>query len=148
LPKDVNLTLVDEELGTTRCMRTTSGYRFRLSPGVSQRRFRVEAAPAAAGMLKITGLMAGNGRGMSRTLTCNLSSDASVDVVIKPASGGRAVRRIAEGVTRSAGLNQFVWDCRDDGGNPVPAGLYLCEVRATGNDGQVVKAAAVLMVAR
>lgn len=148
LPKDVNLTLVDEETGATRRMRTCSGYQFRMAPGTDSRRFRIESSPDTQGTLRIAGLTAAASRGGSRTLTCTLSDDASVDVLIKPATGGQVVRIVANGLTRAAGLNQFVWDCRDEDGKPVPAGVYMCEVRATGDDGQVVKAATVLMVAR
>jgi len=148
LPKDVNLALVDEETGARRFMRTCSGYRFRLASGAAARGFRIEAVPAGAGVLRISGLSASGGRGGSRTISCSLSTGASVDVAIKSATGSRAVRRVASGATRAAGLNQFVWDCRDEGGAPTPAGVYLCEVHATGDDGQVAKAVAVLMVAR
>jgi len=148
LPKDVSLTLVDEETGVRRSMRTSSGYQFRMASGTAVRRFRVEAGVAAQGVLRVSGLTAGPGRGGSRTITCSLSSGGSVDVTVTPAAGGRPVRRIARGLTRAAGLAQFVWDGRDEGGARVPSGVYLCEVRATGEDGQVAKAVTVLTVAR
>lgn len=148
LPKDVNLTLVDEETGAKRFMRTSSGYQFRLGTGKQSRRFKVETVPAGQGVLRITGLTTSGGRSGSRTISCNLSSSANVDVVLKSSAGSRVIRKVAVGATRGAGLNSFVWDCRGEDGAPAPAGLYLCEVRATGDDGQVVKAVTVLTVAR
>jgi hypothetical protein len=148
LPKDTNLVLIDLETGSSRSLRTSSSYRFRMASGSIARRFKLQAAPAGRGILRINGLSIGGGRSVSRTITCNLSGSANVDVVIKTASDGNVVRSIAQGTSRAAGLNQFVWDCRTDSGKPAPSGAYICEVRATGDDGQVVKAMAVSMVAR
>jgi hypothetical protein len=44
---------------------------------------------------------------------------------------GRIVRRLAAG-ERAAGVFTLAWDLRDDGGRPVPAGLYFVRLAAGG----------------
>jgi agmatine/peptidylarginine deiminase len=44
---------------------------------------------------------------------------------------GRLVRRLVDG-ERPAGSTEIVWDARDDGGRPVPSGVYFFRLRAAG----------------
>ena len=38
---------------------------------------------------------------------------------------GRLIRKLVDGILISKGLNDFMWDARDDNGNAVPAGIYF-----------------------
>lgn len=49
---------------------------------------------------------------------------------------GRVVRTLEPGRSFPAGAHQLAWDGRDDGGNPVAAGVYLVRMKA-GSDVQV-----------
>ena len=52
-------------------------------------------------------------------------------------SGGRSVRKVAEGPFR-AGEHRFVWDGRDDGGGEVASGVYICRLEVRG-EGTLVR---------
>ena len=68
--------------------------------------------------------------------------EADVEIVFYNLAG-RPVRRLRLPGQR-AGMNEAVWDGRDEQGRPVPPGVYLCRVTATTGRGsfEVVKAAA------
>ena len=59
-----------------------------------------------------------------------LVSVAEVDLSIYNL-GGQRVARLARGA-RSAGTHSVVWDGRDDRGQPVGSGIYLCRLEAGG----------------
>ena len=46
-------------------------------------------------------------------------------------AGGRLVRGLLRGPMR-AGPHEVGWDCLDDAGHPVPAGLYLARLTSDG----------------
>jgi Zn-dependent metalloprotease len=48
-------------------------------------------------------------------------------------AGGRIVRTLAKG-PRSAGVQELVWDGRDDAGHAVPSGVYYYRVQANGQE--------------
>ena len=68
--------------------------------------------------------------------------EADVEIVFYNLAG-RPVRRLRLPGQR-AGMNEAVWDGRDEQGRPVPPGVYLCRVTATTGRGsfEVVKTAA------
>jgi hypothetical protein len=147
-PRDVNLTLVDTKTGTRSFMRTSSSYRFRLEKGEDKRRFRIEMVRDDAGLLRVTEVLAKPARAAKgTTISFGMTREANVEVRITSLNG-RAIRRIAGGETRARGVNQVVWDGRDDAGRTVPAGAYVVEVRAASADGQKVRAVALLNVVR
>lgn len=45
---------------------------------------------------------------------------------------GRVVRRLAAG-TESAGWKRVYWDGRDEAGESMPGGIYLCRLEACGS---------------
>jgi len=58
-----------------------------------------------------------------------LPEASAVDVRIVDSSG-REVRRLLDGSHRPVGVAQLTWDGRDDSGQPLPSGVYFCEVEA------------------
>ena len=59
----------------------------------------------------------------------DLPAECAVSAAVYDASG-RRVRALLESGTRPAGRNTLAWDGRDDGGSPLPSGVYWIAVRA------------------
>ena len=60
-------------------------------------------------------------------ISFTMSEAAKVILRIVDASG-REERRLLNGAWRAAGDIQLTWDGRDDSGQPLPSGVYLCDV--------------------
>ncbi|MCS7300647.1 MAG: carboxypeptidase regulatory-like domain-containing protein [Fimbriimonadales bacterium] len=144
LPRSANLALVNLDTGERRYLRTTGAYTFRTgATGVS--RFRIEMA-SSGGLLRIQQVQVNSGRGNQHTIAFHLTGDATVQVNIL--SGGKVVRSLLNQATRSAGVQQAVWDGRDQSGVALPPGAYTIEIRAVSEDGQVARATAPLILTR
>ena len=80
-------------------------------------------------------------------MSYNLSSSADVEVRIF-GSNGKAARKPLGRSSRAAGVNQTVWDQKNDAG-VCAAGAYVVEIRAQSADGQQsVRAAQPILVVR
>lgn len=144
LPRSVNLVLVNLDTGERRYLRTSGAYTFRTgASGVS--RFRLEMA-ASSRLLRIQQVRVNSTRGNQHTIAFQLTGDATVQVNIL--SGGKVVRQLMNQATRSAGLQQAVWDGRDQSGVALPPGAYTIEIRAVSDDGQVARATVPLILTR
>ena len=152
IPRGLRLTLTDMETGVRQVMNTTTRYTFRLTPGVTTRSFQIAAEPGGAGKLRISNLSAGlpllpGGRAASKvTIAFDLSQGAEASVEIR--SGGRVVRHLAASRAISAGMNQMLWDLRDDRGIALPGGTYTLEVTAHTTEGDVTRAITPLLLTR
>ena len=143
LPRTANLVLVNLDTGERRYLRTTGAYTFRTgATGVS--RFRLEMA-SSGGLLRIQQVQVNSGRGSQHTIAFQLTGDATVQVNIL--SGGKVVRQLLHQATRS-GVQQAIWDGRDQSGVALPPGAYTVEIRAVSEDGQVARATAPLILTR
>lgn len=145
-PKKCRLVLTDETTGTSRFMRTTSSYKFNSGDG-SPRRLTVTADASPSTRLMITGLTVVSTRGTSLSFSYNLSAAAQVKAVIK-APGGQMIRQLNSGQPTRSGINSMVWDRRDDSGESVPAGMYLLNLEAVTEDGEMVKEIHPVLIAR
>lgn len=144
LPRSANMVLVNLQTGERRYLRTTPSYRFRTdSNGVG--RFRIEMA-SSGGLLRITNLQVSAGRGNHHTIAFHLTGEAEVQVNIM--AGGKPVRTLMSGVSRSAGVQQVSWDGRDQSGAALPPGSYTVEIRATSEDGQIARAVTTVILTR
>ncbi|MCS7208399.1 MAG: carboxypeptidase regulatory-like domain-containing protein [Fimbriimonadales bacterium] len=144
LPRSANLVLVNLDTGERRYLRTTGAYTFRTgASGVS--RFRLEMASSSR-LLRIQQVQISAGRGNQHTIAFQLTGDATVQVNIL--SGGKVVRQLLHQATRSGGLQQAIWDGRDQNGIALPPGAYTVEIQAVSEDGQVARATAPLMLTR
>jgi hypothetical protein len=137
LPKDVTLTLVDLDTGEQRYLRTTRSYEFSLSPG-KPRRFQLVAERGASAPLRISNVVVVPGRAGGVTVRYALSKPALVQATIRSASG-RVVGTMSGGRAVGAGLNALTWDSRA-AGKALPRGVYLIELTARTEDGQVARA--------
>jgi subtilisin family serine protease len=137
VPKDVNLTLEDTSAGSKIYMRTRSSYSFDSGEG-GIRRFKMTAEPSSKGRLMITNVGVTRNRAGSVAISYSVTREARVEVRIRNAAG-KHVKNLGGSSTRSAGIGTITWDSRSEDGQAVPAGAYLCEIVATGPDGEVVK---------
>lgn len=145
-PKQYRLTITDQAAGRSQFMRTTSSYRFNSGDG-SPRRFTVSADSSPSSRLMVTNLTVGPTRGSSMSFSYNISAEAFVSAeIISP--GGKRVRRLDAGKPTRSGINSMVWDRRDDNGQSVPAGMYLLQVHAVTEDGEVAKVVRPVLTAR
>ena len=146
-PRGLNLVLVDLQTGERKFLRTTSSHTFAVSRQGGEYRFRVEMLPANQ-LLKIMHARVSGGRSTSGryAISYQLSDVAQVEVNIM--ANGRLVRRLANGITRSAGVQQVTWDGRDSSGIALPAGAYMAEIRASSSDGQVVRTTLPIVLTR
>jgi hypothetical protein len=145
VPRNYRLTLTDKVTGQTVDMRHQSSYRFNTGNGAATRAITLTARPTSLGGRPIfTGVFVNpsapaNGRGVSTyEIGYTISQDARVEVSILSANG-RTLARV--GATRDVtnGDNHVVWNGRDSGGRPIPAGVYSLQLRAITSDGEVTR---------
>jgi len=139
LPKGFSATLTDLETKQSVFMRTSGGYTFRSGSAGGSRRFEIVVKPGLGGSLLVSeigaqGIDRGAGRGTA-SITFQITKEAQVDVTIRSLNGKR-IRLVQSGGMKAAGVNQVVWDGRDDQGRNVPRGRYLIEVKARAESGE------------
>ncbi|MDW8290617.1 MAG: DUF2271 domain-containing protein [Armatimonadota bacterium] len=91
------------------------------------------------GLLRLSQVRVSGGRSAGGRYTVSFHLSASAQVEVNVLAGGRVLRRLVSGASRSAGIQQVSWDGRDASGVALPAGSYLLEVKATSADGQMVR---------
>lgn len=107
-----------------------------LDPKIGGRQFNVVSLIGRQVRIRGDGVELENGRAL---IGYELAADAAfVRVDVRDAQG-RIVRSLHPG-TQAAGRQEIQWDGLDDGGDPVPDGLYQVTVAATGMDGKIVAA--------
>jgi methionine-rich copper-binding protein CopC len=137
-PRTVNPILVDVQTGERRFLRTTSSHPFAVSRQGGVYRFRIEMMPQS-GLLRLSQVRVSGGRGTGGRYTISFHLSTSAQVEANVFCAGKLVRRLANGASRSAGIQQITWDGRDANGVALPAGSYMVEVKAVSADGQVVR---------
>jgi hypothetical protein len=140
LPRNLKLTLKDETTGQAVDMRTRASYTFNTGAEAGIRRFTIVSAPISGNVIRIGNVTVqpvGRASGTSR-IGFTLTGDATYEVKVMSATGA-AIGTIA---TRSAAAGdvQVMWNGKDSAGRSVPAGTYIVQIRATGPDGEAVKA--------
>ncbi len=151
LPRGMRLTVVDTETGTRQLMNSTSGMAFRVGPNTTTRRFQIIAEPHAPGRLFIRNVTAiaplvGGRAATTLTISYELSAPAETRLEIRQA--GRIVRHLAPGRAAASGVNQAVWDMRDDQGRILPAVPYALEITARTPEGEQTRSVMPLLITR
>ncbi len=152
IPKGLRLTITDMETGAKQALNSTNAYTFRMAANATTRSFQIAAEPGGAGRLRISNLTAGlpllpGGRAASKvTIAFEMSQGAETSVEIRAA--GRVVRHLSIGRAVSAGINQMLWDLRDDRGIALSGGTYTLEVTAHTSEGDVTRAVTPLLLTR
>ncbi|GAB4468651.1 MAG: hypothetical protein OHK0029_41150 [Armatimonadaceae bacterium] len=138
LPRGIEPILVDEATGKRVPMRSISSFRFAPS-GRSQRKFRVEVAPATSLPLDIMNLRSVPSRSLRGvTYRFNFITTRSVDVDAEVKTlTGRTVKRFRSRATGGTDTS-LVWDGRDEAGSLVPPGPYVLSISAQDDRGSRV----------
>ncbi|MCS7065567.1 MAG: Ig-like domain-containing protein [Fimbriimonadales bacterium] len=147
LPHGVNLALVDERTGMRRPLRTAGVFTFTAPPAGGVHRFTIEPLSSRA-LLRVLNPSVRGGRGTGQTFTLSFTLTAEAQLQVQIRAGGRIVRTLGDHRSRSAGLQQFAWDGRDNTGVRLPPGHYLAEIVAIGEDGQIARAAIPILTTR
>jgi len=148
LPRGVNLALVDEQSGARRPLRSAgASLNFTAPPEGGVFRFAIEPI-ARRTLLRVLNPTVRGGTRAGETLTLGFTLTAEAQVQVQIRTGSRTVRTLSDTRTRSAGLQEFIWDGRDDAGVHLPPGAYLAEITAVSADGQVARAVAPIIVRR
>jgi WD40 repeat protein len=148
LPRGVTLALVDEQSGARRPLRSAgASLTFTAPPEGGVFRFAIEPI-ARRTLLRVLNPTVRGGTRAGETLTLGFTLTAEAQVQVQIRTGSRTVRTLSDTRTRSAGLQEFIWDGRDDAGIHLPPGAYLAEITAVSADGQVARAVAPIIVRR
>jgi len=143
LPASHKLWLSDPTNGQRLLMNSRASYAYTAEAGTRQ--LLLELDPHGARQLDIAAVQAGTNRsrGAGLPVSITLTAPARITVTVK-GIGGRLVRQFtSQGDT---GLNALSWDGRDQSGRPVPAGSYLLEIAADGDDGELARAVRTISV--
>ena len=152
LPQGTRLTLVDKDSGTRLLMSTQPSYTFRTSRGVTVRHFQILAEPRTVARLRISNVAvvapqaAGGRAARNMTITYELTQSAVANLEIR--LGGRVVRHLSTGRAAGSGVNQTVWDLRDDAGRSLPGGVYALEITAESDAGERTRTITPLQITR
>jgi hypothetical protein len=153
VPKGTTLMLVDTTTNSRILMNTASSYAFTPSQNETTRQFQVIATPRTASHLFITNIAVNQpasrgGRAVSSaTIQYQLSVDATTTVNIR--QNGLIVRHLtASGRAAAAGVNQVVWDMRNDKGVVMPGGPYTFEVNAQTTEGERTRTILPIIISR
>lgn len=153
VPHNLKLTLTDETTGQQLDMRTRGAYQFVPNAQETSRRFQISASTSVnSGRALITDIVVNPvaSRGLSVggfDIQYNISRDAKVDVEVL-ASNGRVIGIAQPSRDVAAGSNHAFWTGRDLAGSPVPAGVYMVQVRAVTPMGDVTRQTYPLTIAR
>ena len=151
LPRNMHLTLVDTETGARQLMNSSSSYAFRAGSALT-RHFQIVAEPHLAGHLFIRNVAVltprnTGGRAIrSMTISYELTADAEANIEIL--SAGRTVRHLVMGRAVTAGVNQMLWDLKDDQGRGLGTGTYLVSITARTPDGEQTRQVVPLLLTR
>jgi hypothetical protein len=144
LPRGTRLTLTDIATGTKQLMNTTTRYAFTPNQGETSRSFQIAVEPHGLSQIAINNLridvphFAGRAA-TSATISYEMSGVAEASVQIRGGTG-RVVRHLVFGRAVTSGVNQTVWDLKDDQGRGLSSGTYVIEVQARTPDGRQTRA--------
>lgn len=152
-PKGTRLTLVDMSNGLRTLMNTASSYVFTPAQNEVTRQFQIVAEPRSTSALFIRNVVVdtprtGPGRAASSAVIhYELSADAQTTVNIR--LNGSVIRHLtASGRAASSGINQLVWDLRNDRGIGMPGGAYTVEISAQTAEGERTRSILPVIITR
>ncbi|HEY3416192.1 MAG TPA: FlgD immunoglobulin-like domain containing protein, partial [Armatimonadota bacterium] len=139
VPGDLGLTLVNEQTGERRYLRTTRDYSFAAPADGTAATFHIEVVPR--GTLRVLSFNArpADGRAGGVHIQYTLTQEAAVVVEIRSATG-RLVRHLTAARAPSNTPSSIIWDGRSDAQTALPRGNYLVTLTAAGSDGRTVRA--------
>lgn len=153
LPRGTHLSIQDLTSKTTQVMNNSSALSFQTAKGETTRQFLITAVPRSANRLAIRNLSATTplqtgGRAANVVVTVSYELTVAAETQVQVRLAGRVIRHVAQGRAASEGVNQLVWDGRDDSGRVMSAGTYLLEVTARTPDGEQTRSIAPIILTR
>ncbi len=149
VPRNTRLVLVDTATGRRQYLDGTSGYTF--TPGnAATRKFRIEVEDRSRNGLRVLNVLARQTRsaaGSRVDISYELSGGADVSAEVRDATG-RVIRRFGAGRATPGGLNQVLWDTKDDRGVSIPSGTYIVQITARTPEGESARAIQPVLVLR
>jgi flagellar hook assembly protein FlgD len=128
-------------------MNTTTSYTFAPGKNETSRSFEITVQPHSLSNIAVTNLridtpIARSGRALtSATISYEATGVAETSVQIRSATG-HVIRHLLTGRAVTAGVNQAIWDLKDDQGRVLSTGTYLIEVQAHTADNRQTRATA------
>jgi hypothetical protein len=151
LSRKVTLTLYDLSNGQSVDLRSSGSYSWQTGSQPATRAFRIVSSSITGNsLLKVSNIMANQpgGRASGININFNLSDSANVQIRILDASG-KMVRTVLNSVSRAAGINQVIWDQKNDQGVSLPMGVYMVDIHAQSTDGkQTARGTAPILITR
>lgn len=153
LPRGTRLTLVDTATGTRQLMNSGSSYAFHVGKEMT-RSFQVVAEPNTPSRLSIRNVVAllpppGLGGRAATHITISYELTGPAETLVEIRSGtGRLVRHLAAGRAATTGINQMVWDMKDDQGRGLPAGPYMLHITARAPEGDIAHSVVPVLITR
>ena len=147
LPRGVNPVLRDLETGERRFLRGAAAWQITVPPEGITRRYELSLV-ATSRLLRITNLQVQGGRNTGGTYTVQFNLSEAAKVTVSVQSGGRVIRTLEQSRSRNAGIQQVVWDGRDQQGRALPPGAYTLVITAETTEGQVARATTPVMLTR
>lgn len=140
LPRGMRLTLVDLDSSQKVSMNSVPTYTFTPSRGATTRRFQIVAEPRQAGRLNITNLqvetkLSRANAAAGAVISYEISGAGTATIEIQDGRG-HTLRHIGSGRAVTSGVNQAVWDLKDDQGRGLATGTYLIQITATTPEGE------------
>lgn len=146
LPRGWSLALIDKATGMRTSLRTSSGVTLPATRAAHKLQLEL-TRDILSDRVGITNLGINPGRGTAPpSITFTLGHDAQTTVSILKANGD-AVRTLTSRAAK-IGVNNLVWDTKDDQGRSVAPGVYLVQVRAIGDRGDQAKAVVPIIITR
>jgi len=139
IPKGWQATLIDPINNTKISLRSQSRYRVQ-----ANQRLTLIVEPSEVQPLRIVNLRAQQLRGRGVQISFALTSAAKAAVTIMTLTGRKIA--VLEGGNLTAGTHQFIWRGTDNGGQVVPFGVYLIQVRVTDEMGRQSQAVRTVML--
>ena len=146
VPAQYEVILTDVAANRSVYVRTSPSYTYRTAETESLRRFRLEVRPRTTASLAVTPASAVQ-QGDNSVLSYSVSQSCKVDISVRNIAG-IPIRTLTSDQPVGPGLQTLSWNLRNDAGARVPAGSYLVEIRAMGEDGQQARAIARVQLAR
>ncbi len=138
LGRKTEVTLVDLATNTRSALGTTAGLTYNTGDNAKPHRFAVIMNTATiSGRLLISSMAAsgGNSRSPAISFSYNISGGATVKAQIVGGAGSQVIRTLDAGRAVPQGVNNVVWDGKDNKGVPVASGSYILKITATDDKG-------------
>ncbi len=151
VPRNYRLTLTDKVTGQAIDMRQSASYTFNTGRNAALRGLTITAAPVtSASRVSFSNVYVNpnGGRGQDAfEIGYTVSQETRVEISIL-ANNGRTLALLGGTRAAATGDNHVVWSGRDSAGKPVPAGVYVLQLKAVNSEGAATRETRSFLVTR